>query len=309
MWLRLTFSLLLFVGSLAVGWALHRAGKCSETTAARLVRWIVMVPSPLVLCLAFWRMNLRSLEPWLLPFLGLLISGSTLLPAYAFIRRAQLTRPQAGGFLTCAFFSNLGYLGAFTAFALYGEAGYVLCMLYLLFFTPSFYTWGFWIGVRYGKQLGHSPMRAGFNDQLRLFPFFGMLMGVVLNVAGVPRPLPLEWLNGVLIPMDTALYLIAVGSQLTFESPRPWLRPCLSMSAIKFLYTPCVAWVLLSALQIEGLPRTIVLLESATPVAVSPLVLPLIFGLDRRFTNALWLFTSVLAIPVFLLLIPLLPHL
>jgi hypothetical protein len=51
------------------------------------------------------------------------------------------------------------------------------------------------------------------------------------------------------------------------------------------------------------------LLQASTPVAVSALVLPLIFGLDRRLSNALWLWTTVWSIPWFLLLLPLLSRL
>ncbi len=59
----------------------------------------------------------------------------------------------------------------------------------------------------------------------------------------------------------------------------------------------------------QGLPRLVVLLEASTPVAVSPLVLPLLFGLDRRLANALWLVTTLIAIPWLLLVILLLQHL
>jgi predicted permease len=306
---RLGLGLGLFVGSLALGWWLHRRGGLTEARAARLVRWIVKGPSPVVLCLAFWKINLRSAEPWLLPFLGALISFSTLVPATIYAKRAKLSGPQVGSFLTCAFFSNLGYLGAFTAFALFGEVGYGLCMLYLIFFSPCFYTWGFWVASRYGRAAAPSGFSTTFNDELRLYPFVGMLVGALLNLASVHRPMPLERLNHVLIPLDTALYLIAIGSQLTFASPRPWLRPCLAMSGIKFLYTPCIAWLLLTLFNIHGLPRFIVLLEASTPVAVSPLVLPLLFGLDRKLSNALWLFTTILAVPWLILVIPALRHL
>jgi hypothetical protein len=306
---RLALSLLLFVGSLALGFWLHRRGRLSEAGASRLVRFIVKGPSPLVLCLSFWQMNLRSFEPWLLPVLGALISFAALIPAAVYLRWSGLDRPQQGSFYTCAFFSNLGYLGAFTAFAMFGEAGYALCMLYLVFFTPCFYTWGFWIAARYGHAKSTGGFGSAFKDELRLYPFVGMLLGVLLNVAGIPRPQPLEWLNHALIPADTALYLIAIGSRLTFVSPRPWLRPCLVMSGIKFLYTPAVAWLLLTLFRIEGLPRFIVLLEASTPVAVSPLVLPLLFGLDRSCANALWLFTTVAAIPWLAAVIPLLQRL
>lgn len=309
MLLRVSLSVGLFLGSLALGWWLNRRGVMNEGRASRLVRWIVIGPSPVVLCLSFWQMNLRSVAPWVLPLLGTLISASTLLPAFLYARRARLSDPQIGSFLTCAFFSNLGFLGAFTAFALFGEAAYGLCMLYLVFFTPCFYTLGFGLAAHYGRSTGTSMMRRAFSEELRLFPFIGMLVGAILSAAGVPRPTPLEWLNHVLIPLDTALYLIAIGSQLTFASPRPWWRAGLAMSVIKFLYTPCIAWLLVNAVGLEGLPRLVVLLEASTPVGVSPLVLSLLFGLDRKLANALWVVTTAAAIPWLLFALPVLQRL
>ncbi|MBI4343747.1 MAG: AEC family transporter [Candidatus Omnitrophica bacterium] len=306
---RLLLSLSLLVVSLAAGRFLHRQGVLTQARAYRLVRWIIIGPSPLVLCLSLWQVNLRSSQPWLLPVIGGLISCSTLLPARWYAQRAGLTRPQQGSFLTCALFSNVGYIGALTAFALFGEYGYALCMLYLLFFNPVYYTLGFRLAARYGHAReagqGGEPLR----DELRLFPFIGLFAGAVLSLLGVPRPLLLERLNHVLIPLDTALYLIAVGSQLAFASPRPWLRACWTMSAIKFLYAPAVAWGLVTLLGLRGLPRTIILWEASMPVAVSPLVLPLLFGLDRPLSNALWLVTTLLAVPWLILILPLLQRL
>lgn len=306
---RVGLGLGLFLGSLGLGWWLRRQAVLTEARASRLVRGIVKGLSPLVLCLSFWRMNLRSAEPWLLPLLGLLVSSSTLIPAWLYATSARLSRPQTGSFLTCACFSNVGYLGAFLAFALFGEGAYALCVLYFLLFSPSFYTLGFGLASRYGRKRHRSSFGTAFSDEMRLYPFLGMVAGACLSLARVVRPAPLEWLNHALIPLDTALFLAAIGSQLTFESPRPWLRACLAMSAIKFLYTPAVAWALLTAFGLQGLPRLIVLIEASTSVAVSPLVLPLLFGVDRKLANALWLFTTCLAIPWLLLIIPVLQRL
>lgn len=309
MLLRVCLSLSLFLVSLAAGWWLHRRAVLTEARASRLVRLVVKGLSPLVLCLSFWRMDLRSLQVWLLPLLGALISSSTLVPAWYYAKSARLSRPQTGSFLTCAYFSNVGYLGAFLAFALFGEGAYALCVLYFLLFTPAFYTLGFTLASRFGRAQCGSAAGTALSDELRLYPFLGMVTGVCLSLARVPRPLPLEWLNHGLIPLDTALYLAAVGSQLTFQSPRPWLRACAAMSAIKFLFAPAVAWGLLTAFNLQGLPRLIVLLEASTPVAVSPLVLPMLFGLDRKLANALWLVTTCLALPWLLLAIPVLQRL
>ena len=306
MWLRLSGGLGLFLGSLTVGWWLNRLGRLNERRASQIVRFLVMGTSPVVLCLLFWRMNLRSPAPWLLPFLGATIAFATLIPAWLYAKRAKLPDPQVGSFLTCAFFSNVGYLGAFTAFALFGEAAYGLCMLYLMYFTPCFYTVGFWIAASCGGDTERSGLGIAFSDRLRFFPFIGILAGMALSFSGVPRPVLLERLNHLLIPTDTALYLMAIGSQLRFESPRPWLRSCLAMSAMKFIYSPLIAWALITLFHLHGLPRVIVLLEASTPVAVSPLVLPMLFGLDRRLSNALWLVTTVVSIPWLLLVIPVL---
>ena len=340
MFLRSLFGIGVFLGSMGAGWGLRRMGRLTEARASMLVRGVVTWSSPVVLCLSFWRMELRAVQPWLLPLIGMVVSCSTMAPALLYARRARLTPPQTGSFLTCAIFSNVGYLGAFTAFALFGEAGYALCMAYLAFFSPCFYTIGFWIASHYGHpslaSAQHTLLKQDAGELTR-YPIAGMLLGIALSLAEIPRPLLLEQLNHVLIPLSTALYLIAVGSQLAFDSPRPrrgtptvtfgeakrvgvaegsvdacegidrpWWRACVAMSAMKFLYTPLVAAALLAVVPIHGLARTIVLLESATPVAVSPLVLPLLFGLDRRLSNALWFFTTLASIPVFLVLIPLL---
>lgn len=307
--LRVGLGLGLFLGSLAFGWWLHRRGVLTEARASRIVRFVVIGPSPVVLCLLFWRLDLYRFEPWVLPLLGLAISSSTLLPALFYTKTARLSRPETGSFLTCAFFSNLGYLGAFTAYALFGEIGYGLCMVYLVFFNPCFYTLGFGIAAHYGQKTTVSQSISAISSEVRFYPFIGMLAGCALSLAHVPRPMLFVWLNQVLIPADTALYLIAAGSQLTVASPRPWLRSCLVMSGIKFLYTPLVALGLVHLAHLEGLPRLIVLLEASTPVAVSPLVLPLLFGLDRKLANALWLVTTLIAIPWLLLVVPLLQRL
>ena len=309
MWWRAAWGLGLFVGSMAAGWALARAGRMTEAQAGRLVRWVIKVPAPVMLCLAFWGMDLRRAEVWTLPIVGFLVSMSTLLPAFLYSRRAGFSAPQTGSFLSCAMFSNLGYLGAYTAFALYGETAYALCVLYFMFFTPCFYTLGFSLAKHYGRRRDEAAAKPALGDDLRLYPFLGMVAGSVLSLLGMVRPAWLSPVSHALITTDTVLSLVAVGSQVLLVSPRRWLPPCLAMSAIKFLFTPLVAWLVASQLHLQGLPRFVVLLEASMPVGVSPLLLPLLFGLDRRLTNALWLFTTLASIPWLLLMLPLLPRL
>jgi predicted permease len=289
---------------MTAGWALRRLGWLTEARASRLVRFVIVGTAPIILCLTFWQLELRRWEPWLLPLLGLLTSCAALGPAWAYVRYSRMSRRQTGSFLTCALFSNIGYFGAFAVFALFGERGYAFANLYMLFFTPCFYTLGFGLARRYGGVVPATGLKQVFDDELRLVPFLGMVVGLVVNGLGMPRPEALAGLNHALIPVSTGLYLIAIGAELTFESPRVWWRPCLAMCGIKFLFMPLVAWALLEWSHVEGLARTVVLLEALSPVGVSPLVLPLLFGVDRRLANALFLFTTAAAIPWFLIVLP-----
>jgi len=310
---RVGMGLGLFFGSLLLGWFLHRRHVLSDARATRLMRFVVRRLTPVVLALSFWRLQIRQPVPWLLPVIGALISLSTLLPARAAARLAGLTRPQTGSLLICSLYSNLGFFGAFVAFAMFGEQAYGLAVLYVLFFSPSFYSLGFGLARRFGVppvagSATGGPSGAGEfyrPDELRWYPLAGIGIGVALNLAGFPRPALGEWINYRLIPVDTALYMIAIGSQLSLRLPRRWVRISLAASAIKFWWSPLVGWGLVSLFGVEGLPRFIVLLQSSMPVGVSPLMLSMLFGLDRRLTTSLFVVTTLLAIPWLLLYLPL----
>ena len=278
-----------------MGWILGRGRLLRERHARGMIRLDITVVAPVILCLLFWGFDFHGQQ--VLPLAGLLISCAALLPAWLYARLARLERPQAGSLLTCAMFSNVGYLGAFIAFALYGEAGYGLAMLYLLFFTPAFYLVGFGIARRYGLRSA-AAVGAMDLDTIRFVPFVGLGIGLLLNWSHWPRPAVCESVNHVLIPIETGLYLMAIGSQLHLSRPsRHWIAPVVVMCAIKFLYTPAVGWLLSRVIGLDGLPRFVVLLQASMPVAISPLMLPMLFGLDRRLSGALWLYTTLLAVP------------
>ena len=304
LFVRLLSGLGLFLASLLVGGWCGRGGWLPQARAGRLIRLIVKRLSPLVLCLSFWGLESLRWELSVLPLIGFAVSLAALVPAWGYAKAANLSRPRSGSFLTCAAFSNVGFFGALILFTLYGEAAYSLAMIHMLYFSPAFYAVGFTLAKRYGHARS-GQAGTSFSDELRLYPLAGLILGCALNLAHVPRPVALGALNHVLIPLDTALYIIAIGSQVRWEPAAPWLGPALVMSAIKFLYSPLVAWGLVAWLGVTGLPRVVVLVQSALPVAVSPLMLPLLFGLDRRLSNALWIVTTAVAIPWMLVYLPL----
>ncbi len=306
---RLEFGLGLFIGSLSLGWWLGRRGVLTETRANRLIHTVTVRLSPVVVGLSFWRLEFSGWAPWLVPLAGVALALSTLLPAWWYARLARLNDPQTGSFLTCAVFSNVGFLGALVAFAVAGEAGYGMSTLFLLLFSPCFYAVGFALARRFGRVSHERSSGAWYTDELRLYPLAGLAVGVALSLAHVPRPAVCEWLNQALIPVVTALMLISLGSHIrVVPLSRQEQQAAAVMCAIKFWYTPLVGWGLVRLLGLTGLSRFTVELQSAMPVAVSPLMLPMMFGLNRRMTNALWVVTNTAALAWLWIYLPLIRH-
>jgi predicted permease len=313
---RLVWGCVLVLGSLLLGNLLEYLRILNLQRRNFIIRWTIKGFSPVVLCLSLWGMDFRDPQLWILPLLGIFLSLALLVPAVWYVRAERYGPAQRGSFLTCAFFSNVGYFGAIIAFAVFGEAAYALCQLYLMLFTPCFYTIGFWLAARYAKRGGDLHGR-GISAELRFIPLIGIAGGVVLSLIGLPRPASLAWLNQVLIPLYTALYLMAIGAQFRLalgsrghlSFPRAYWKPCLVMCLLKFVYAPLVGWLCCEALGLGGLVRIVVLLEASTPVAVSPLLFPMLFGLDQRLSNILWFSTTLVAVPWFFFLVQVVPWL
>ena len=301
---RVALSMTLFWGSLAAGAFARRRGWLQAEGSRRMIQWMITLLEPVIIALSFWRLDLSSWRILWLPAVGCAIAAAALPPAWLAGRWLRLSRREMGSWLPCAFFSNLGYLGAFVAFALYGESAFSLAQLYMLFFTPCFYTLGFWLAAHYGgrSSAGHAASLSNPED-LRWYPLTGMLIGVALNLLRVPRPAWCGPLNSALIPSATAMYLVAVGSRLRVTRVAAHWRPCLAMSAIKFAWLPAVGWLLARAAGLTDLPLRVTLLEAAMPVATMPLMLPLLFDVDGELANHVWIVTTVLAAPLLPLLV------
>ncbi|MBI4353939.1 MAG: AEC family transporter [Candidatus Omnitrophica bacterium] len=302
---QLGFSWGLFIGSMVTGWWLGHRRVLTEERASRILRVAIKWLSPIVLTLSFWTLPITGQRLVWLPIIGGVVCLAALWPAWGYARWARLTKPQVGSLLTCAMFSNVGYIGALLAFAFFGESGYGLAVWYLVYFSPLFYLVGMTIAKRFGDPTSSSMAQSPFSDELRLRAFLGMALGLILNLAKCPRPEILGVINHVLIPVDTAIHLTAIGSQISLASPTASWRHGLAMCAIKFVYSPLVGWLLAWAVRLEGLPKFIVLLQASMPVAVSPLMLAVVFRLDRKLASALWLWTNLLAIPWLFLYVPL----
>ncbi len=292
---------------LAIGYKLRgklisQADKVSKLIIIFLTKSI----TPFIVMFSFWALDLSNAAIFTLPLLGVVITTLALIPAGFFSKIHKLSHRQAGSYIGAAMFSNIGYtLGGFIAFVLYGEIGFGLTVLYCLFFKPYFYTIGFYMAENYSarKATGvKDNLKRIFTEGIRLFPLLGLAAGVILNLLNLNRPLYIGGLNDILIPVTTFVYMFAIGLTMNFKAIKEFKSPVLSMSFIKFIWSPAIgisfAYFLKYQNIMGGLPLKIIVIESFMPCAIASLVLSSLFNLDQDLANSCWIFTTLLLIPL-----------
>ncbi|OIO39736.1 MAG: hypothetical protein AUJ75_00950 [Candidatus Omnitrophica bacterium CG1_02_49_10] len=293
-------------GGLALGYIFKLKGYLQGEWPNHIMRYVVMFISPVIMCISFWKLHIPNIKILTLPLVGLSVTLLSIPPAIFISSKYKLTRRQKGSVVTTAMFSNIGYtMGGFLAFVLLGEKAFNLTILYILYYSPFFYIVGFYMAERYGlsgKNLIGEIIRKTFTQGIRLMPLLGLFIGGILSLSGVERPAIFYRINSILVPAATFAILFAAGLNLRLSKIPQRLGICLWMSFIKFVYSPALALLLAYLLGYGaidgGLPLKVVFIESSMPVAVSSLMLPSMFNLDQDISNFVWLFTTILLIPI-----------
>lgn len=303
------FTIAVLFGGLILGFLYRvfvKEQECYKFSKEIMV-FLTKVIAPVIVCFSFWVIDIsKNIGILTLPLIGFLLSAFAIFPARFFSKLHKLNRRQKGSYITCAMFSNVGYtLGGFLAFVLLGEVAFGLTVLYCLYFKPFFYTVGFYAAEYYGSEgkfKAGENLRRIFTEGIRLFPLLGLGLGVILNLSGISRPLLFADINRIFVPLSTFGFLFAIGMTLKFSAVKGYKKEFLSMSLIKFVLCPLAALIMAYLMGygqlMDKLPLKVVFIESVMPVAIASLVLPNLFNLDSDLSNACWLFTTLLIIPL-----------
>ncbi|MDJ0784010.1 MAG: hypothetical protein QNJ22_18730 [Desulfosarcinaceae bacterium] len=275
--------------------------------------------SPFATITAIWGVEVQSIRIAALPFIGAgaIVLGGLL--AYAGTRLLRLAPRQAGALIPCGAFTNIGSIGALICYYYLGEPGFALVPIYKLFEELTYYGLGFPLAKAYSTadralDTTAERLRALARDPFILVTLSSILLGGVLNLAGLTRPSVLAAVNAVLIPLGTGLMLVSIGLAMRFSQMGHYKWLCGLVAGIKFVAVPLASVLCASLLGLgeidEGLALKVVLILSAMPVAFTALIPPSIYDLDLDLANACWFVTTgslVVVLPVLLYLINVLP--
>lgn len=213
-------------------------------------------------------------------------------------RLLGLSPEAAKGLLVCSLFPNSGNMGLSLTFFALGEEGLRRAVVY--FVLSSVVMFG--LGPAFIRGGG---FREGLLFTLRLPLFYALFLGLFFKALGIALPFRLD--EGVRLMGQAAIpvLLLTLGMQMgktrfqvgAFEA---------TASALRLLIAPLLAYGVGLALELPRLEHQVLVLQSATPVAVNAFLMTKEFGGDAlRVARSVVVstFLAFLTLPLVLFLI------
>jgi predicted permease len=269
-----------------------------------LQRIALLFLNPIAVVGAIWVVSLKNITLVALPFVGLfaLLAGGGI--ALGIARIFKSGPQKTGSLYVCGAFTNIGSIGSLVCFVFLGEMGFALVPIYKLFEELSYYAIGFPIAKYYSgsTKAEHiaDRLKSLIRDPFILVALFSIIIGGLLNFAGIDRPEFYKIIISVFVPLATIMLLTSIGLALRFRRVRDYLQECVSVALIKFVFIPILATFLAYMIGFakidDGLPLKVVMILSSMPVAFIALIPPSIYDLDLDLANSCWFFTTALLI-------------
>lgn len=288
---------------LVVGFMLRRA----SWNGAWLFNWMIslgiILLFPTMTAFSIWGLKPVFELIWL-PAFGVLLH---ILPgglALVWGRRKYQSSLDYGSYAISGFLSNHVTLGSLSAYILFGEKGYAYTQMALLFNSLLMFGFAYPLAQHYRNQFDHGK---GLKLDVRQIvfnrnqmPLVGMIVGVLLNWLGVPRPQGFLPVFDLMVHFSAWTFLVPVGYSMDFGEVRQYWRDALDITIIKCAITPALTAVLAGLLIQDPVAFRTLILLAAQPTAVNAVIAMKLFGLNLHLSvGAFVLSTAVYLVLIF----------
>lgn len=281
---------------LVVGYLMRRMSKVSPKLFDTLIVLNITSIFPLLSLFSLWGVHLNPQYLWL-PFLGVF---QQLIPGLAgyLLGGKRLTSPdEKGSFVISGLLSNRATMGALSVFILLGVQAYALAQLVVIFEPLVTFAVAFPLAQHYqrlsnGEEGNKFKLGDLFNRNM--IPLVAVMIGLVLNYSGLPRPAFGGNVFPYLIHLNGWSALLPVGYSINFSGIRKQLKPAWGLAGIKFLVAPAATLLLLYPFMHEMLVVKVLLILSFAPAAIFSVLAAKIYKLHVNLTVAAFVLTTAL---------------
>lgn len=303
--LRIIFVFTDLVLPLLTGYYLHQRKIISDRLCNRLISFNIIWICTLLSLLSFWVLPLTAELLWLpaFSFIFAAIPGMISILTFARQHKEPLDR---GAYIISSLLANIGTLGGLCAFILYGETGFAYAQLVVTFqnlililgcFPLAQYYYALHTAAKARKHL-HINVKDLFLSWNQL-SVLGMLVGMLLQAAAVPRPESLGGLFNGLIHLSAWTALLPVGYLVDFHQAGQYYRRILDLLPLRFIILPAITYFIIKQLFTDQVLLGSLMIFASSPTAINAVLTARIYKLNVDLTIAAFLLTTAL----FLLLI------
>jgi len=199
---------------------------------------------------------------------------------------------------------NIGNFGLPLSYFAFGETGVPIAILVFVLFNLPLGSLA--IVIAQGKQ---AKLSTAIANSAKIPIFHAVIIALIFNLFHIELPLflmrPLDLIGQVAVP----LMLVILGIQI---SKTQWILPIRFMGSaclLRLIISPIIAWLTCRLLQIDGLYRDILILQTSTPSAVLPLLYALRFNTRPDLVASTIMVTTILSAASLTIVLYLLPYL
>ena len=316
--IRLTAMFTVLVTGLLSGYLFSKRFSDSEYLAKKIMTAVLIGFNSPIALFAIWQIKLSVQLIWL-PIAGLCLMSTISFLSIKFFtflkleEKARLTLTLAGGL------SNLGYTGgAFVCYVLFGTVGLAMANIYLLLWLPTAYLIFFPMLKTYEIRSATPDKKPNFTFRyfldLRLLGLLASIIAIILNLANIKHPQIVFRLHiiDLLIYSASLLCFFAIGLRVRPAHFKNYINLYFILSAVKFIITPVIAFLILWLLAAAGvdlniLVKKVIIVMAVAPTAVFMVTMSNAFGLDSQLASALWLVNTftflIIVMPILILLL------
>ncbi|MDP2173338.1 MAG: AEC family transporter [Candidatus Cloacimonadaceae bacterium] len=260
-----------------VGIAAKRLKTLSKEDAPILLRFVLSVSLPALTILAIMRVSL-SADMALIPLSAMLVVFSIYFISSFVGKHLNMAGPTFGSFLVGTLIMNTAYSLPFFA-AAFGDEGLARASLFDVGNSFLIFTFSYYNAIKYGDNAHTGKINWG--KFLKLPPLWGMAIAITLKALRVEIPtIGMNFLNMVGQP-TVPLVMIALG--LYFEPKLKNLGKALIAVLIRMGGGLLLGLLLATVFGLEGITRTVVIVNSATPIGFNTLIFANLENMDREF--------------------------
>ena len=236
-------------------------------------------------CLIFVSLMQTQIDPAALTALSLASIAAYLAVTVAMIALVLVLRLNRGTYAAPLIFGNTGNLGLPLALFAYGDTGLSYAVVVFAIMAIWSFTFGIWLVAGQGA----------LSKVLREPLVWATLLGALFLWRGWETPTFLTNTLALIGQMAIPMMLITLGVAVARLSPRG-IGPAVLLSALKVVICVAIAWTAARWFALDKVAFGVLVLQVATPVAVSNYLLAEKYGADAQAVAGLVVVSTLMSV-------------